>query len=170
MRSLVRASALALAVAAAACGPAPAGPRRGDPAPPFALSTPAGRNVRFPEEFRGRAVAVRFWAGWCRFCEPEMTALGPVVSRLEGEGLSYLAVNAGQSSDEVRAFAQRLGLSYPVLVDESAATARGWGVKALPTTVFVGRDGRIRRRLAGEADVATFERMARELLAEEGTR
>ena len=35
---------------------------------------------------------------------------------------------------------------------------------ALPTTFFVAANGRIHNKLVGEADAATFERLARELL------
>jgi cytochrome c biogenesis protein CcmG/thiol:disulfide interchange protein DsbE len=75
-----------------------------------------------------------------------------------------LAVNAGQSRQEVEAFIGRIGVTYAALLDEKAAISRQYGVVALPTTYFVGADGRIRGKVLGEADEATFERLAVDLL------
>ncbi len=140
----------------------------GDAAPPFALPTLAGRTPRFPKDFAGRAVVLRFWAGWCRFCEQEMKEIDPVAARLATEGVSVLAVNVGQDRAAVQAFVDRVAFRYPALLDEAATTARAYGVKGLPTTFFILPNGRVRTRLIGEADAATFERLARGLIPASG--
>lgn len=140
----------------------------GDAAPPFALTTLAGETLRFPSDFVGRAVAIRFWAAWCPYCEKEMKEIDPVAARLAAEGLSVLAVNVGQDRSSVQSFVDRVGFRYPALLDEPAATARLYGVQGLPTTFFVLPNGKVRSRLVGEADAATFERLARELIAAGG--
>jgi len=159
---------LALLLALAGCGAKTGQVQRGDAAPSFALTTLAGQTLRFPEDVAGRGVVIRFWAGWCRFCEPEMKEIDLVAARLAAEGVSVLAVNVGQDRASVQAFVTRVGFRYPALVDEPAATARAYGVKGLPTTFFILPDGRVRTRLVGEADAATFERLARELIPASG--
>ena len=159
---------MALLLALAGCGRKTEQLQRGDAAPPFALTTLDGKTLRFPEDVAGRAVVIRFWAGWCRFCEPEMKEIDPVAAHLAGEGVSVLAVNVGQDRASVQAFVSRVGFRYPALLDEPAATARAYGVKGLPTTFFILPDGRVRTRLVGEADAATFERLARELIPASG--
>ena len=160
---------MALLLSLPCCGGRKDPVQRGDAAPPFALTTLAGQTLRFPEDVAGRAVVVRFWAGWCRFCEPEMKEIDPVAARLSAEGVSVLAVNVGQDRASVQAFVDRLGFRYPALLDEPAATARAYGVKGLPTTFFILPDGRVKSRLVGEADTATFERLARELIQSSGS-
>jgi hypothetical protein len=97
---------------------------------------------------------------------PAFTAssLGGAPVRHRERGLAVIAVNAGQSRQEVDAFIGRIGVTYPALLDEKAAISRQYGVVALPTTYFVGADGRIRGKVLGEADEATFERLAVDLL------
>ena len=162
------AAAIVLAALMTGCGERPA-LNRGDRAPPFALQSVAGATVRFPAD-PGTPLVIRFWADWCPYCYQEMRDVGPTAARLAPRGLVVVAVNAGQERAKVDAFVAKLGIAYPVLVDESGATARAYGVSALPTTFFVAADGRIHNKLVGEADAATFERLAQELLAAEPER
>lgn len=157
------------AIALTGCGdPVPL--NRGDRAPAFTLAAVAGPDVRFPADGEGAPTVIRFWADWCAYCYQEMKDLEPVALRLKSERLTLLAVNVGQDRVTAQAFVARLGISYPALVDESAATAKAYGVTALPTTFFVAADGRIQNKLVGEADASTFERLARELLDAEPRR
>lgn len=142
----------------------PAKLNNGDSAPSFTTSSLSASNVKFPDDLRGKAVVIRFWADWCRYCEDEMKAIERVWQRHKGEGLEVIAVNAGQDKAAVAAFIKKIGVTYPALLDESAAISKQYGVLALPTTYFVGRDGRIRTKVLGEADEATFERIVLELL------
>jgi cytochrome c biogenesis protein CcmG, thiol:disulfide interchange protein DsbE len=161
--------AAGVAVALTGCGdPAPL--NRGDRAPGFVLATVTGATLRYPAAGDGTPTVIRFWADWCVYCYQEMKDLEPVASRLGSERLTLLAVNVGQDRATAQAFVARLGISYPALVDESAATAKAYGVTALPTTFFVAADGRIHNKLVGAADASTFERLARELLDAEPRR
>ena len=156
---------LLAALAIAACDDGtPAKLNTGDMAPAFTTSSLDSSTVKFPDDLRGKAVVIRFWADWCRYCEGEMQAIERVWQRHKGEGLQVIAINAGQDKAAVAAFIKKIGVTYPALLDETAAISRQYGVVALPTTYFVGRDGRIRTKVIGEADEATFERVASELL------
>ena len=136
----------------------------GSVAPSFSAIRLDGSVVRFPEDFRGKPAVVRFWADWCRFCEGEMKAIDKVYQRRRAQGLQVLAVNAGQDKDVVAAFIRKIGVSYSALLDEKSAIARQYGVTGLPTTYFVGADGIIKAKVVGEADEATFDKYAGELL------
>jgi len=136
----------------------------GDIAPAFAASSLGAVHFRFPDDLRGKPVVIRFWADWCRFCEGEMKAIERVWQRHKDQGLMVIAVNAGQNRQDVAAFISKIGVTYPALLDEKAAISRQYGVVALPTTYFVGADGRIRGKVLGEADEATFERLTVDLL------
>ena len=136
----------------------------GDTPPAFAAASLTAPGVRFPEDSRGKAVVIRFWDDWCRYCEGEMQAIERVWQRHKSEGLEVLAVNAGQDRPAVEAFIRKIGVTYPALLDEKSAIAKQYGVVALPTTFVIGRDGKIRAKLLGESDEATFERVATEAL------
>lgn len=135
----------------------------GAAAPAFSAARLDGSTARFPDDFRGKPVIIRFWADWCRYCEGEMKAIDRVYQRRQDKGLQVLAVNAGQDKESVAAFIKKIGVSYPALLDEESAIARQYGVVGLPTTYFVGADGIIKAKVVGEADEAVFDKLAGEL-------
>lgn len=161
MRILV----LLAAVLLAACsGDPPAKLNVGDTAPRFQTVRLDGAPAQFPAAWAGRPVVIRFWADWCRFCEGEMKAIESVWQRHRATGLEVIAINAGQDRKTADAFIAKIGVTYPVLLDERSKIAKSYGVVGLPTTYFVDAKGVVRAKLIGEADEATFERHALELL------
>ena len=136
----------------------------GAPPPGFTLPRLEGGNSRFPEDYRGQVVMIRFWADWCPFCKGEMTALEPVYQRLRDQGFQILAVNVRQDAQTANAFVRRLGISYQTLLDSSGEVARAYGVQGLPTTFFVGRDGTLHNRILGESTPELTERLVSDLL------
>ncbi len=136
----------------------------GDPAPAFRTTDAAGAAASFPEDFAGKPLVIRFWADWCKYCESEMQAIEQVYQRHRQKGLRILAINTGQDAKTVTAYIQKIGVSYPALLDEQSSIARSYGVVGLPTTFFVDAGGVIRAKIVGEADEATFERHAVKLI------
>lgn len=150
----------------AACGGETQAPLQGEAAPGFQTVTLTGAPVRVPADYAGRVVALRFWADWCPYCRTEMAALAPVEARLRGQGLSLLAINVAQDADTVARFARGMGIAYPLLLDAEGAIARRYGVRALPVTYLLDRQGRVRGKIVGEASPAVFEARVLELLGE----
>lgn len=136
----------------------------GSMAPTFQTFRVDGAPVHFPAAYIGKLLIVRFWADWCRYCEGEMKAIEAVYRRHRNKELEVLAINAGQDKATVDAYIRKIGISYPALLDEQSAIARSYGVVGLPTTFFIDAKGIVRAKIVGEADEATFERHALELL------
>jgi peroxiredoxin len=155
---------LLLAVALGGCGDPTPKLKTGDAVPAFRLRRLGGGEVAAPADLRGHAVAIRFWADWCPFCESEMTQLERVYLRHKDRGLRILAVNVRQDPDTAERFVRRLGVTYETLLDSDGAVARSYGVIGLPTTFFVDREGRLRIKLLGESTPEIFERIVGELL------
>jgi cytochrome c biogenesis protein CcmG, thiol:disulfide interchange protein DsbE len=157
-------SLITVAFLVACSGDPPARLNVGDAAPAFRAPRLDGPSADFPAAWNGRPVVIRFWADWCRFCEGEMRAIETVWQRHKSKGLEVVAINAGQDKKTVAAFVQKIGVTYPALLDEHSKIAKQYGVVGLPTTYFVDAKGVVRAKLIGEADEATFERHALELL------
>lgn len=136
----------------------------GSIAPTFQTFRTDGGATHFPAAYFGKPLVVRFWAYWCKYCEREMKAIEAVYQRHKGKGLEVLAINAGQDKATIDAFIKKIGVSYPALLDEKSTIARTYGVVGLPTTFFIDGKGIVRAKIVGEADEATFERHALELL------
>jgi peroxiredoxin len=165
MRHFAPAIGFLAALLLAACGgEPPVNLNNGDPAPAFQAARLDGAAAQFPAAWAGKPVVVRFWADWCKYCEGEMQAIEKVYQRHKGRGLEVIAVNAGQDRKTVEAFVRKIGISYPALLDEDARIAKKYGVVGLPTTYFVDGKGVVRGKVIGEADEATFERHALQLL------
>jgi peroxiredoxin len=136
----------------------------GESTPAFTLETLQGKPSQFPSDYRGKIVAVRFWADWCPFCESEMQALEPVYQNYRERGLRILAVNVRQDRETAADFINDLNISYETLLDREGEVARAYGVMALPTTFFIDRNGVLKTRILGESTPETFEQIILEML------
>ena len=136
----------------------------GSPAPAFTAHTLDGRTLAFPDDFKGKVVALRFWADWCPYCGPEMRDLEPVYRRLKARGLEVVAVNAGQGPEAVAKFLRKTPVSYPVVLDREVKAVGLYGVIGLPHTYLIDRNGVVRGRIVGEATAEVFERQVLALL------
>jgi peroxiredoxin len=127
--------------------PAPA-PVVGAPAPDFTLLALTGEEVTL-SDLRGRVVLVNFWATWCGPCRLEMPHIQKKYAGTEGQGLTVLAINMDEAASDVSAFADELGLTFPILMDAGNAVTTLYRVRGFPTTFFINRDGMIDRQHIG---------------------
>jgi len=125
--------------------PAPAGPPVvGKPAPEWTLDSLAGESVSL-SDYRGQAVVLNFWATWCGYCEMEIPHFVALYAEASEEGLVILAVDMMEERADVRAYAEDMGMEFPILLDSQGAVADRYYVRGIPTTVFIDRDGIVRR-------------------------
>ncbi len=105
--------------------------------------------------FRGKVVLLNFWATWCAPCLAELPSLDRLQERLGDEGLAVVAVSEdkGAALDRARALLVRRGLDHlRFFHDDGSALVRDLGVRGLPASVIIDRDGREMARLAGAAE------------------
>lgn len=136
----------------------------GAAAPSFAAPTLDGGQRIFPDEFPRQALAVVFWNEACPPCIRELQDIEQV-HRRTAHPLLILAIHVGQDKTSATALVCRQGLGFPVLFDDDGTIARRYGVIALPTTYFIDAAGKLRSKLVGEADAASFTRQALDLIA-----
>ena len=129
--------------ALAATSLAASGSLTGQTAPDFALKSSTGENLRL-SEYRGDVVMINFWATWCGPCRQEMPLLDELHSRYERVGFSLLGVNIDDDSRKAMNMVSELGVSFPVLFDARKEVSKMYDVDAMPTTVILDREGRVR--------------------------
>ena len=115
----------------------------GQPAPDFALQSSTGENLRL-SEFRGDVVMINFWATWCGPCRQEMPLLDELYSRYQRVGFSLLGVNIDDDSRRAMQMIEELGVNFPVLFDARKEVSKLYEVEAMPVTVIVDREGKVR--------------------------
>jgi len=115
----------------------------GQPAPDFALKSATGENMRL-SEYRGDVVMINFWATWCGPCRQEMPLLDEMYARYQRVGFNLLGVNIDDDSRRAMKMIDELGVSFPVLFDSRKEVSKLYEVEAMPVTVLVDREGRVR--------------------------
>jgi peroxiredoxin len=120
-------------------------------APDFTLPDVAGKKSRL-KDYRGKVVFLNFFATWCAPCRDEMPAMERLYRTYKDKGLMVLAVDIREGGNDVRAFTQELKLSFPALLDEDGSVAHAYGIRPVPATYLIGRDGKILWRAFGSRE------------------
>jgi peroxiredoxin len=123
-----------------------------------------GNTVRM-SDFRGKVVFLNFWATWCAACVVEMPSMEKLHRRLKDKNFVMVAINVQESDTQVKAFFEKLKLSFTTLLDVNGEVAAGFAVNALPTTFVLDKEGRIvgaaigPRKWDSRASIALFEHL-----------
>ncbi|HEY9558424.1 MAG TPA: TlpA disulfide reductase family protein [Acidimicrobiales bacterium] len=119
-------------------------------APSFALPglVDEGDVVRLSDH-RGSPVVLNFWASWCAPCRREMPALAQVSAELDGR-VSFIGIDHQDRREEALALLRQTGVRYPTAFDPTGGTAQDYGLRGMPTTVFIDADGRVLATSLGE--------------------
>jgi thiol-disulfide isomerase/thioredoxin len=131
--------------------------------PPFTVRDLDGRTLS-PADWRGKVVLLNFWAMWCAPCRFEIPELVELQKKYQGSlevvGLSVDEVPA----DQVKQFAERLHVNYPVAIADMALQEKFGGVPALPTSFLIDRQGGIVQKHVGMFPAQIYETEIRALL------
>lgn len=144
--------------------------RAKDPGAAFTFSFPDldGHVVSNTDDrFRGKVLAISMTGSWCPNCHDEAPFLTELFQTYRAQGLEVIAFAFEEEAQlrnpvRLKAFIRKFGIAYPVLLagvpDQLAEKVpQAENLNAFPTTIFVGRDGRIRSIHAGFASAAAGE-------------
>lgn len=137
------------------------------PLPPsidFTLKDQFG-NTHTLSDYKGKTIFLNFWATWCPPCRAEMPDIQKLYEAYDTEGDNALIVlgvagpEIGQegTEEEITAFLEEQGYTYPVLMDTSGELFQAYGVSALPTTYMIDRDGNIFGYVSGMLSMDMME-------------
>ncbi|MDE0146568.1 MAG: TlpA disulfide reductase family protein [Nitrospira sp.] len=137
-------------------------PDMGSQAPDFQLIDLQGNWQALPD-YRGKVVLLNFWATWCGPCRVEMPSMERVYQDLKDEGFAILAISSDpQGSIVTRPFVSAQGLTFPILHDSDYQVSGSYGVRTLPMSFLIDRNGTLNQRVFGARDWNSAE--ARELI------
>lgn len=116
-------------------------------APALALKDLRGRTVRV-SDYKGKVVLLNFWATWCPPCRAEMPDLVKWQRQYRSKGLQILGITYPPTEmRDVRRFIRSIGVNYPILLGAVETKAMFDPGEALPFTVVIDREGKIRDRI-----------------------
>ncbi len=148
----------------------------GTVAPDFEVNDLLGGRVRLSDH-RGEVVLVNIWATWCLPCRIEMPSMERLYQKLGEEDFEIMAVSIdaelgqfdliGNPGGNIQAFADSLGLTFPILHDRSGGIQQLYRTTGVPESFLIGRDGIIYKKVAGgtEWDAPEYMELIRRLLA-----
>ncbi len=132
--------------------------------PDISLDTLDGSKFKLSDQI-GRPVVVNFWATWCLPCRAEMPAFEQVYRNHRDQGLVVVGVDVAESPDVVAKFVSEAGATFPIALDVSGEVTELYRIQGMPTTFFIGRDGKIKDTvIGGPLGEAAIEAKVAELL------
>jgi len=95
-------------------------------------------------DYKGKVVLLDFWATWCPPCLKEIPGFIELYNTYQSRGLVVIGVSMDESTSDVKRFARRLKINYPILLGAGRDDlVPAFGELPLPTSFVIARDGRI---------------------------
>lgn len=110
-------------------------------APGFDLPGAQGR-VQL-SAYRGKLVYLDFWASWCGPCKRSFPWMNGLQQRHGSAGLQVLAINLDAKAEDAATFLSRVPAAFTIAYDPAGSTARAYGIKGMPSSALIGRDGKL---------------------------
>ena len=104
-------------------------------------------------DYRGKVVLINFWATWCGPCKAEMPSMEVLYQSYKRKDFEILAVSIDTEGEAgVRAFVERFGFTFPILLDFAYMLNDQYQVRVVPTSFLIDRHGKIAYRALGARD------------------
>ena len=121
-----------------------------------------GRQVRLPD-FKGKVIFLNFWTTWCPPCREEMPAMEKLHRWLKHKAFIMVAIDMQEPASKVEAFFKEYKLTFMALLDSSGEVGLLFGIRSIPTTLILDKNGMIigiaigPRDWADKKSIALFE-------------
>lgn len=124
----------------------------GKKAPDFTLKSITGKQVTLQQlrkdssnVKRPKVILLDFWATWCPPCKEEAPQLQKLNEKYNKKGVAVVGIAVDDNgAAAVKPFAKENGLKYNLLLDPETTTAKKYGIRPIPTTFLIDRQGIIR--------------------------
>lgn len=109
-------------------------------------------------DFKGQPLVVNFWATWCPMCVKKMGTLNRFAAKFQQNGGKVLAISQDSSLSAVRAYFARNGYqNLAIYMESSGQLSSAFGVRGLPTSIFIDAQGKEVGRIEGAVDWESSE-------------
>ena len=140
----------------------------GSAVPACALTSLTDKHLYNLQQFKGKVIYVDFWASWCGPCAKSFPFMNELNRDLTDKGLQVIGVNLDESAEDAHNFLVQYPSDFAVAADTDEQCAKDFGVKAMPSTYLVDRNGTVRHIHLGfrSGEAAELRALVEQLLAE----
>jgi thiol-disulfide isomerase/thioredoxin len=128
-----------------------------EPAPLFSLQDVTGKEFSLGDVVgagsakKGNGVIVSFFASWCPPCRLELPIMNALVGEFRSKGITVVLIDVKESLDTVKVLLKDLQVDQPIVLrDADGKTGEKYELRFLPTTFFIGADGKLKDVIYGE--------------------
>jgi cytochrome c biogenesis protein CcdA/thiol-disulfide isomerase/thioredoxin len=119
---------------------------------------------------KGKVVLIDFWAYSCINCQRAIAHVSAWYKNYQNDGLVVIGVHTPEYAFEhvagnVMSGAKRLGITYPVALDNNYTTWDAFSNDSWPADYLIDATGQIRHVAIGEGDYGANEALIRQLLS-----
>ena len=140
------------------------------PALDFTLTDQFG-NTHTLDQYKGKTILLNFWGTWCGPCRSEMPDLQAVYEDYGNNEkdlvvLGVAAPNLGQegSAEDITAFLEENGYTYPTLMNEDASLFYSYGISSFPTTFMIDKNGNVYGYIMGAQSREVFDNIIQQTM------
>jgi thiol-disulfide isomerase/thioredoxin len=123
------------------------------------LNDTEGRPVSLAE-FRGKIAFINFWTTWCMACVIEMPSMEKLHQRFKNKDFVMVAINLQESAARVKQFYKEYKLTFTTLLDSSGDVGAALGIRSIPTTFILDKNGRLIGKALGPREWENKESIA----------
>jgi peroxiredoxin len=109
----------------------------------FSLSTHDGKTFTLSAEQGKNGVLLMFFASWCAQSASQVDSIKAFVEQAGGQNVKVVGVSLQEDASTIKAFIDKKGINYPIVLDPEMTAAGSFGIEGIPTIVGIAVNGEV---------------------------